>query len=101
LTRRGNHPNILAHWKQHGPQGRNLTPQGVTIKIRNLITGTLAIGLLMAAAWGAVPFGANAQDDDEPEGLLSFEDFECPDECAINADVCCAILDPIIIEVEK
>ena len=71
------------------------------MKIRNLITATLAIGMLMAAAWGAVPYGANAQDDDEPEGLLSFDDFKCPDECPINAEVCCAILDPIIIIVEK
>ncbi len=70
------------------------------MKIRNLVTGALAIGALMAASWGVVPFAAKAQDD-EPEGLLSFEDFECPDECAIDADVCCAILDPIIVEVEN
>ena len=70
------------------------------MKIRNLIGGTLAMGALMAASWGVVPFAAKAQDD-EPEGLLSFDDFECPNECAADAEVCCAILDPIIIEVEK
>ena len=69
------------------------------MKIRNLIIGTLATGVLVAASWGAVPFAAKAQDD-EPEGLLSFDNFECPDECPINAEVCCAILDPIIIIIE-
>ena len=70
------------------------------MKIRKLITGTLAIGALMAASWGVAPFVAKAQDD-EPEGLLSFQDFKCPNECAADAEVCCAILDPIIIEVER
>ncbi len=68
------------------------------MRIRNLIIGTLAIGALAAAAWGTVPFGARAQDEG-PE-LLSFENFECPGECPADADVCCAILDPIIVEVD-
>lgn len=66
------------------------------MKIRNLVTGALAIGALMAASWGVVPFAAKAQDD-ESEGLLNFNDFVCPNECSINAPVCCAILPPIIV----
>ncbi len=52
----------------------------------------------MAAYLGAVPFAANAQD--EPQELLSFENFECPDECAPNAPVCCWEAPPIIVVID-
>lgn len=65
---------------------------------RSLVTGALAIVALMAAYFGAVPFAAKAQD--EPQGLLNFEDFECPDECAPNAPVCCWAAPPIIVVID-
>ncbi len=65
---------------------------------RNLVTGALVIVALMAAYWGAVPFAAKAQG--EPQELLSFEDFECPGECAPNAPVCCWEAPPIIVVID-
>lgn len=61
-----------------------------------MIMGTVAVVALAAATWGFLPFGAGAQD--RPVGLLNFNDFVCPDECSINAPVCCAFLPPIIVE---
>ncbi|WP_420636335.1 hypothetical protein [Candidatus Palauibacter sp.] len=69
------------------------------MKIRGkLVTGALAIVALMAVYLGAAPFAAKAQD--EPQGLLSFEDFECPDECAPSAPVCCFHAPPIIVIID-
>jgi len=62
------------------------------MKIRNLIPGALAIGALLAA-W--VAFGDSAKASN---GLLSFDKFECPSKCAIDAEVCCAIMDTIIVK---
>lgn len=55
------------------------------MKIRNLIPGAIAVGVLLAA-WGA--FGDSAEASG---GLLRFSDFECPDRCPANAEVCCFI----------
>ncbi|MDE2761780.1 MAG: hypothetical protein OXQ94_17560 [Gemmatimonadota bacterium] len=62
------------------------------MKIRNLIPGAVAIGVLLAA-WGA--FGDSAEASG---GLLSFNKFECPSKCAIDAEVCCAKMDTIIVK---
>ncbi len=66
------------------------------MKRRTLITGAFAVAALVATTWGILPFAAGAQD--RPVGLLNFNNFVCPDECSINAPVCCAILPPIIVE---
>ena len=68
------------------------------MKKRNLITGSLVIAALLGAALGVVPFGATAQD--EPQGLLSFNNFECPDECEPNAPVCCWVAPPIVVVID-
>lgn len=65
------------------------------VKIRNLIPGAIAIGVMLAA-WGA--FGDSAQASG---GLLSFENFECPDKCAVGAKVCCFHADTIIVKPPK
>ena len=65
---------------------------------RNLVIGALAIVALMAAHLGVVPFAAEAQR--EPQELLSFENCECPDECAPNAPVCCWEAPPIIVVID-
>jgi len=65
---------------------------------RNLVIGALAAVALTAAYLGAVPFAATAQD--EPEELLSFNDFQCPHECEPNAPVCCWEAPPIIVVID-
>lgn len=66
------------------------------VKIRNLIPGAIAIGVMLAA-WGA--FGDSAQASG---GLLSFDKFECPTECAVGAKVCCFhSTDTIIVKPPK
>ena len=69
------------------------------MKMRSLVSATIAIAALTVAVWGVVPYWAGAQD--RPVGLYNFNDFVCPDECAINADVCCAYIEPIVIEVDR
>ncbi|WP_420448997.1 hypothetical protein [Candidatus Palauibacter sp.] len=68
------------------------------MKRRNLIIGSLTIAALLGAALGVAPFGATAQD--EPQGLLSFDNFDCPGECAPSAPVCCWVAPPIIVVID-
>lgn len=51
----------------------------------------LALSLTAVAAWAGAPSRTSAQGG----GLLEFQDFVCPGECPLGADVCCAYLPPI------
>jgi hypothetical protein len=51
----------------------------------------LVLSLTAAAALAGGPSRTSAAQG----GLLEFDDFVCPGECLIGADICCAILPPI------
>lgn len=52
----------------------------------------LVFGALVAVASAAPSRTAAAE-----QGLLEFDNFECPGDCPIGADPCCAILPPICV----
>jgi len=55
----------------------------------------LALSLTAAAALALA--GAPSRTSAQGSGLLEFNNFVCPGDCPIGADVCCAYAPPICV----
>ena len=73
----------------------------MTKKTRTWIGGLLGVGVLLAVGWGAMPFGAGAQQPSSKFGI--FAKLECEETCPALPHKpgveCCSKtpLDPIIV----
>ena len=77
----------------------------MTKKMRSWIGGLLGVGVLVAVGWGAMPFGAGAQEPPSRWGI--FNRLECPGTCPAlphKPGVECCVkepLDPIDVPIPK